>query len=114
MKNHSVLLDNEAREEKFEDLMNNVLKEDTRKLIEEINEKLGSRLNPAYTQRIDAGAYLNGKEAVEAGIAHGYGTIQKTLLKDHPDAKLLFIPRIDKGMLTRRYFNRSIRSGRMV
>lgn len=112
MKNYTLLPGDQVKEEKFEDLLNSVLKEDTKILVAEIKEKMGGKLNSGFIGRIESGDYFNGKEAVEAGLATGLGTIQKMILKDIPEAKFYYIPRIDTGLLNRRYFNRSIRSGR--
>lgn len=86
--------------------MNAALKEDTKKLIAEIKEKTEKRMQVRNFQKIESGDFLTGKEAIDLGLADGFGTLQKTILKDFPESTLYYIPRIDTGIMGRRYLER--------
>ena len=94
--------------------MEEILKADSKNLFDEFKAKRGDKIKAVDWSRIESGEYFSGTEAVNSGLADSFGTIQKALIKEFPEAKLYYVPLADRKLLDRRYFNRSIKNGKTL
>ena len=110
-KDFSPIKTTEEREARFQKIMEDILKVDSVNLFEEYRARRAQKAQADVWPKVQAGEYFSGSDAVKSGLADSFGTIQKTLLRDFPDADLLFVPISHRRYMDRRYFDRSIKYG---
>lgn len=110
-KDFSFLKTEEDRVDRFKRLMEQIIKEDSKNLFKEFQAVRGGKSTIQAWDQIEKGSYFSGSDAVKAGVADSLGTIQKTILKEFPNAQLYYIPNIRGSWLDRRYSGRSLKTG---